>query len=106
MDKIDVREVILEITKKYIALLEKRIKLEQAYLYGSYAKGTSTTDSDIDIAVVSDEFSGDLVEDQLLLMRMRREIDNRIEPHPFKSDEFVSTHPYVSEILKSGIRVK
>ncbi len=39
--------------------------------------------SDIDVAVVGDNFTGDPVEDILTHMRMRRKIDYRIEPRPF-----------------------
>jgi len=34
--------------------------------------------------------------------RIRRKIDSRIEPHPFRESEFEITNPIVSEILKYG----
>jgi len=33
---------------------------------------------------------------------LRRSIDSRIEPHPFREKEFVITNPIVDEILKYG----
>ena len=51
-----------------------------------FAKGTHSPESDIDIAVVADNFSGDPIEDAMLLMKLRRKIDYRIEPHPFKTE--------------------
>ena len=63
-------------------------------IYGSYVKGTYTSDSDIDIAVVGDDFTGDLIEDTLMLMRIRRKIDNRIEPRPFKTCDFNLSNPF------------
>ena len=35
-------------------------------------------------------------------MRLRRKIDSRIEPHPFRECEFESSNPLVSEIIKYG----
>lgn len=42
------------------------------------------------------------MEMQLELMRLRRKIDSRIEPHPFRENEFNLSNPLVSEIIKYG----
>lgn len=94
-----------DIVKTYAELVMKEIKVSSIYLYGSYAKGTYSEDSDIDIAVIGDDFIGDPIEDTLQLMRIRRKVDNRIEPHPFKSSDFDLTNPYVQEILRTGIKI-
>jgi len=96
---------IKRIVKEFADLVNKELNVSEVYLYGSYAKGTYSEDSDIDIAVVGENFIGDPVEDILKLMRIRRKIDNRIEPHPFKSSEFKLSNPYVREILETGIKV-
>ena len=49
-------------------------------LYGSYAKGTAGSDSDIDIAVIVDKVEGDYLDQQAKLYRLRRSVDLRIEP--------------------------
>jgi hypothetical protein len=38
-------------------------------------------------------------------MKLRRKIDTRIEPHPFKVEDFNESHPFAFEILKTGIEV-
>ena len=43
-----------------------------------------------------------LIDMQLELMRLRRKIDSRIEPHPFRESEFELSNPIVSEIIKYG----
>jgi len=43
---------------------------------------------------------------QLELMRLRRKIDSRIEPHPFKEIDFNYTNPLANEILKYGLEIK
>jgi len=96
---------IEHIVKKYADMVMKELEVSQMYLYGSYAKGTFSIDSDIDIAVVGENFIGDPVEDMLKLMRIRRKVDMRIEPHPFKSSDFQLSDPYIKEILETGIRI-
>ena len=55
------------------------------------------------MAVISPDFSDDLFEERLRLMRIAAFIDDRIEPHPFKAEDFESSNPLVSEIKKYGI---
>ena len=62
--------------------------------------------SDIDVAVVGDNFTGDPVEDILTHMRMRRKIDYRIEPRPFKTEDFNLSNPLAREIITTGKEIK
>ena len=100
-----INSTIENIVKKYAELVKQELNVSSIYLYGSYAKGTYSEDSDIDIAVIGENFIGDPIEDTLKLMRIRRKVDNRIEPHPFKSSDFDLTNPYVQEILRTGIKI-
>ena len=52
------------------------------YLFGSYRLGKASRDRDIDLLVVSPDFTDNVIEDRMKLMRARREVDYRIEPHP------------------------
>ncbi len=49
-------------------------------LYGSYARSMESEYSDIDIAIVVDKIEGDILELNLKLYKLRRDIDERIEP--------------------------
>jgi uncharacterized protein len=80
-------------------------KIERAYLYGSPLNGTATEWSDIDLAVISADFSGDMFEERLSLMRIAGEIDDRIEPWPFTPESFESSDPLASEIRRTGREV-
>jgi predicted nucleotidyltransferase len=93
---------VRRITVQYATLLRDHIKLDKVILYGSFVKGHPHVDSDIDVAVVSPDFTGDRLEDQLLLMRFRRQIDLRIEPIPFLPQDFIATDPLVREIMDTG----
>ena len=74
-----------KIINSFLEEIQKKYRIDNAYLYGSFAKGTFNKWSDIDIAIVSSDFSGDLFEDRLSLMRLASTIDDRIEPRPFKT---------------------
>lgn len=96
----------LEIGRKYIqALREKEYLIEKAYLFGSHAKGSSREYSDIDIAVVLDEID-DSFDLQVEFMKLRRQINTRIEPHPFLMSDFNNSHPLAYEILKNGVEIQ
>ena len=100
MDKNDA----LNIAQQYAIALKENYKYVKIILFGSYAKGNYNDDSDIDIAVILKDYS-DLLDTQLELMRLRRKIDSRIEPHPFRINDFTATNPLVNEILKYGIEI-
>ena len=43
--------------KEFVRALEPKVHVQQIILYGSYAKGQAREESDIDIAVLSDDFA-------------------------------------------------
>jgi uncharacterized protein len=91
--------------KNYISFLRKNnIDIKEAYLFGSYAKGTFDEESDIDLALVI----GNLInkfEMQVKLMVLRRKNESIIEPHPFSEEDFNSFYPFAEEIKKTGIKL-
>lgn len=91
----------LNIAYKYANTVRERYDHAEVILFGSYAKGNFNEDSDIDIAVVLKDYNN-LLEIQLELMKLRRKIDSRIEPHPFRKRDFEISNPIVSEILTYG----
>lgn len=99
------REQINEVALKYAELIKEHFRLHSLYVYGSYASGKYTDVSDIDIAVVADGFTGDLIDDTFKLMRLRRGVDNRIEPRPFSVEEFNENDPLAKEVMNTGIRI-
>jgi predicted nucleotidyltransferase len=95
----------IEIAKKYIDFVKDQFDIQSVILFGSYAKGTNHEDSDIDIAIVLKHVD-DIIDTQIELMKLRRRIDLRIEPHPFNYQDFNKTNPVVNEILKYGINIQ
>lgn len=104
MDKKNVDISIIDIVKKYIKEISKYYKVQEVYLFGSYAKGTNNEDSDIDVAIIvnSNENTFDLLVE---LMMYTEKIDLRIEPHPIKIEDFENGNPFVQEILDTGLKV-
>jgi predicted nucleotidyltransferase len=100
MDKTDA----LNIAKTYARLVKQKFDPQQIILFGSYIKGTYHEESDIDIAVIFSDYD-DSIDMQLELMRLRRKIDSRIEPHPFKERDFNLLNPFAAEILKHGEKI-
>ncbi len=99
-----VKKTIIETVTKYIQQIQISLDVKKAYLFGSYAKGLENNDSDIDIAIVIGNMSNFFTV-QMQLMRLRRNIDLRIEPHPIDESDFTSTNPLAYEIQKSGIEI-
>ena len=96
---------ILDTINKFIEEIKKHYNVIAIFLFGSYAKGTENEDSDIDIAVISDDFE-DIYDCMAHLMGMTWDIDARIEPHPIKKKDFEEVSDYfVKEVIDTGIKV-
>jgi len=92
---------------KYLNLIkEKLFDIETAYLFGSYARGNSTEESDIDIALIFRNLDDSRRFDiQVQLMLLAAQIDSRIEPHPISNEDFNSGNPFAVEVKKTGIEI-
>lgn len=97
-------DATIEIVKKYIEELGKRqIYISEAILFGSHAKGVAEPESDIDVALISEAFTGDRFEDRRKIVPLRRKVDNRIEPIPFRPEDFNNGGTLAEEIKRTGI---
>lgn len=90
----------------YLSALKKNsIPIKEAFLFGSYAKGNFTKWSDIDIALVSDIFAGDRIDDKDKIRSITLSISSEIEVMPFAPKDFNLQNPFVKEIVKTGVRI-
>ena len=96
---------VIASVERFLAAVRRRLRIDAAYLYGSQAIGSAHPWSDIDVAIVSPDFSDDLFEERVALMQWAAQIDDRIEPQPFTPDRFGPNDPLASEIFRSGIRL-
>lgn len=99
-----VNQRVIDTVKQYIMIIPKELGLKRAYLFGSFAKGKEKEESDIDVALVLENMP-DFFYVQKQLMKLRRKIDLRIEPHPIKEQDFNALNPFVSEIERTGMEI-
>ncbi len=99
---------IEDIVNRYLeAILAAGLKVDAAYVFGSYATGKATEWSDIDIALLLPEFRGAKFDQTIELRKIGLKIDPRIEPlvfqtSAFKTDDWV---PIIHEIKTQGIKI-
>jgi predicted nucleotidyltransferase len=97
-------EVLKIIQNLISALKQNNITISEAYLFGSYAEDKYDEYSDIDLALVSDDFSGILYHDLKKIGKIVRNIDYRIEVHPFSLHQEKNSL-FLQEIKLKGIKV-
>ena len=98
-------EIENKITRYLNALRINNIPVSKAYLFGSYARGTYSKWSDNDIALVSECFKGDRLEDKKLIRKITLQVGSDIEPVPFSPGDFNDSDPFAHEILSTGIQL-
>ena len=106
----ETRQTIKSIIRKYICNLESLgISIQKVIVFGSYAKGTFTKDSDIDIAVISNEFEKMRLWDKAkYLGRAARGIPYPIEAIGVSPSEFEKSRQgtLIDEVKRNGIEIQ
>ena len=94
-------EEVIDKVEAYARRVAERYHPRLIVVYGSYARGTATKDSDIDIAVICDSLGGDYLENAAALFRLRRDIDLRIEPILIEASD-TDGNDFYQEVLRIG----
>ncbi|MBF9219648.1 nucleotidyltransferase domain-containing protein [Hymenobacter ruricola] len=82
------------------------VSLRKVILFGSYARNEQRAFSDIDVALVADEFTGFGFQDVGLIgAAIAQKLFVDIEPHTFSPEQFTDWNPFVQEIKRTGIVV-
>jgi predicted nucleotidyltransferase len=104
----DKRNTIIDKVRAYKELVDAAfpIKIEQFYLYGSYAKGNPCAYSDIDVALVVGRLDDDydILKTEPLLWKLTRQVDDRIEPILIARDTDYAG--FLDEIQRTGILIE
>jgi len=101
------KNAVIEIVRNYVHDIESHgINLRNVILFGSFAKGTQHEWSDIDVALVADEFSGFTFNDKKLFPYVGiKKTYVRIESKTYNTNYFNEGDPFIEEIIKTGIKI-
>ena len=101
------KTVISHLKKLAAEIKGSGIHLKRVVLYGSYSRNEQNEWSDIDVALVADEFVSIGFEDVKLFARMlvnRSELN--IQPRTYNTKDLSSDKdPFVEEIMRTGIEI-
>jgi predicted nucleotidyltransferase len=96
LDKSTVREIAL----KYTDEVTKVLKPSAVILFGSYVNGVPHENSDIDIAIIINNFQGDWLETASMLYGLSWDVSFDIEPHLL--DETQDKSGFVAHVMRTG----
>lgn len=85
--------------------LNKEIPIREIILYGSYATGKPTADSDIDLVIVSPAFvRGKYIVNMQYLFRKAARINSLLEPIPATPEEikYADRRTFLGQVKKTG----
>ncbi len=94
---------VLDLAKKYADYVRETLNVQSVVLYGSQAKGNPTESSDIDIAVIVDDVSGDYLDSVALLWKLSRKVNADIEPVLLAAAD--SDSGFLHTVRETGIAV-
>ena len=95
----------VELVKRYVRLCNKRsIYFNKVILFGSVAAGTARPDSDIDVLLVSDQFTHDSIQNWRMLAPITAQLYD-VEPHPYPTDAYIHGDPFVDEVDRTGVEI-
>ena len=102
-------KTIMPVVQSYIEEVKQEIPVDKIVLFGSYAKGTQSEWSDVDLCFFSSFFTAEnsrAISVRLFSMAGDYYRDyNRdviIEPHIMPTSELDNDNPFVKEILRTG----
>ena len=99
-------ETVNNIVQQYVADVKRVMPIDKAVLYGSYAKGTATEWSDVDVCFFSETFaherSIEILTDLLGIAGKYHSSDVCIEPRAFLTSDIEDDNPFVREVLRTG----
>jgi len=102
----DYQRIGIDQAKKFIDACETiGLRFESVFLFGSYATNKMSEHSDIDLILVSNQFSGNPFLDAKLFGRANLKFP-KIEAHPYTTKKFLSSTSFLEEIKLSAIQIK
>ena len=98
---------VIDQVKEYKKILQaEKLPMQGVYVFGSYAKGTQSKWSDIDVLVVSSKFKNAWHGLSYLMDKVPTGLEWIIEPHGLNPKEFSNKYSTLAtEVKEHGIKV-
>jgi predicted nucleotidyltransferase len=100
------RNEVIEILRLYVNLLRAEgVFVDKAFLYGSYLNDSATSESDIDLMIVTDNENDDYLAGKI--WKLTRNINSKIEPFLVGKNRFYSNDnsPLVDLVKRTGLEI-
>jgi predicted nucleotidyltransferase len=100
-------ETVSSIVKNYADEVRKTLPIIKVFLYGSYAKGIASEDSDVDVCFFLSSF-GELDRHDITvdMLGLAHKYNIFIEPIAFEESDLYDDNPFVKEVLRTGIEIQ
>lgn len=101
-----ISDEIVQKLHKLKTRLHPNLKVKRMFLFGSYARGTFSESSDIDVCIISDDVRDNFLS-MLDVAPIAVHVDPRIEAVVFSSREYAEEPAYglLGEIKRTGIEI-
>jgi predicted nucleotidyltransferase len=99
------QSVAIKIAKDFVKDCKlSGLKFDKVLLFGSFAKGTVHEGSDIDLLLVSNQFTDNVFENLKLYVKVNIRYPI-IETHPFSETLFQKEDEFIQSIIKNCIEI-
>lgn len=102
------QQYVQKIARGYVEQLGHEIRVREAILTGSWAKGSYLEDSDVDLLIVSDDFSRMSLPERLVYLQKAWRNKLPLEAFGYTTREFQALRKnstYVRDAVRYGIRI-
>jgi predicted nucleotidyltransferase len=98
---------VTNLVSKYANDVRREFSVHKVYLYGSYAKGTASELSDIDVCFFIYDLEEDKWFDAMVNLRRiaRKYIGIWFSPIVFDVSDLYMNNPFVNEVISTGIEI-
>ncbi len=104
MAKIPIR--VIDAVKKFKTAVKTHLNVKKVLIFGSYAKGGYTKDSDIDVCVIADNIENNFMA-MLDIAPLSIGVDTRIEPVVYSYEDYKEEQSFglLGEVKRYGVEV-
>jgi len=97
---------IINAVRKFKNSIQNDISVKKVFIFGSFAKGNFTDNSDIDVCVIAEDVDNNFLAELKIAPKILKS-DVRIEPVVFSEEEYLEVDSFglLKEVKENGIEV-